>query len=82
MLAVLAAPIQNGVKYGALIDLVCLPKDAYKCPHLLVKVKAYRINKGVIINGERGSIHNDMLTDDNLLVRIWEQIKPVLSYSI
>ena len=57
-------------KHSALIDLIKLPKDTEKCPHVLVQLTANRINKGFLVNGERGSTQGAMFVDDSLIVDV------------
>ena len=69
-------------KHSALIDLTKLPKDTEKCPHLLVKVIADRISKGIVADGKQGTAQSAILVDDSFLSDIWEQLKLTLACRI
>ena len=66
-------------KQNSLIDLIKRLKDTNKFSHLLAQEIANIINKGVIIDSKRRPTQKAMLADENLLVDIWEQLKPALS---
>ena len=78
-LEVLTRLTYNSAKNNALIDLMKLPKDDDKCPHLLAQEIVDRINKGIIVKGKRVPTQNSILADDNLLVDTWKQLKPALA---
>ena len=69
-------------KNSTIIDLIKLPKNTGKRPHLLERATVDIIDKGVIANGEIGSTQNAMFVDDNLLAEIWGYLKLSLSCSI
>ena len=69
-------------KHSTLIDLIKLSKDADNCHHLLFQETADRIDKVVLVSGERGPTYDAMIIDNNLLSYIWEQLKPDLAFSI
>ena len=53
--------------HSAIIDLIKLPKETYKHPHLMVQATTDSVNKGVNENGNRVPTKNTMFADDNLL---------------
>ena len=61
-------------KHKDLLDLVQIPTDLEKCPHLLVPTTNDHINTRLFVNGKRDPTENTMFADDNLLAEAWSHL--------
>ena len=69
-------------KHRAIVELIKIPKDIEKCPHLMVQATTDSINEGVNANGNRGPTKKAIFVDNNLLAGIWVRLKPDLACSV